>query len=183
MKRLIKKKEDIIYYVVVGGVFILLKLLYRELETEDLSFLLEPTSKIVKLMTGFEFEFLPKQGFYFTYPDILINKSCSAFNFMLISFLAFAYVSVREMLTHLQKSLALVGAILLAYLLALMSNSIRIYTAIKLLPLGTLFPDYVGIIHETIGIVTNLTCLLLAYFLVERLLQKKKQNDELPQKS
>ncbi len=169
------KKRDIIYYIVAGAVFVLLKLVYRHLETADLTFLLAPTTKIVELMTGFKAEFLAKDGFYFASLNVVINKSCSSFNFMLISFLAFAYVSVRETLTLLQKSLALVGSMLLAYLLAVVSNSIRIYTAIKLLPLSQTFsPDYEGITHEAIGIITNLTLLLLAYFLVERLLQKKQ---------
>ncbi len=178
------KKGDIIYYIVAGALFVLLKLVYRHLETADLTFLLAPTNKIVELMTGFKAEFLAKSGFYFTSLNVVINKSCSSFNFMLISFLAFTYVSVRETLTQPQKSLALLGSMLLAYLLAIVSNSIRIYTAIKLLPFSQAFsPDYKDITHEGIGIITNLTFLLLAYFLLERLLQKKKQNDEVPQKS
>jgi hypothetical protein len=39
-----------------------------------------------------------------------------------------------------------------------------------------IFKDHQGAIHEAIGIVTNLTFLILAYLLMENLLSKKQRN-------
>ena len=73
--------KQIPFYLAAGIIFLLLKLGHSMADHNALQFLLWPTSKLVALMTGASSSYLPEGGYFHAQLNIVINKSCSGFNF------------------------------------------------------------------------------------------------------
>jgi exosortase K len=87
-------KKNLLYYLCIATLFILLKQLYTFADNESLKFLLVPTNKLVALFQGSSYSY-SANGYYHESLNILINKSCSGFNFMILSFLVFSITFSR----------------------------------------------------------------------------------------
>jgi len=143
-------------------------------DTDDLAFLLKPTAKLVGLLTGSPAVYLADSGYYFEKPNILIEKSCSGFHFWILCFLVFSYLFIKYLNRHIHKILLLPAALILSYLLTLFSNASRIFASIIVRnQTMNIFPDKQYLIHEIVGIVTNLSFLILSYYLIEKLLKHR----------
>ena len=169
--------KNILYYLTAVGLFILLKFGYTLADNSDLTFLIKPTDKLVGLLTGSHSIYLSESGYYHEHLNIIIDKSCSGFNFWILCFLLFTYLTVKYSDKTLNKILTIPTALIGAYLLTIFVNTSRIFASIVLqTQTKNIILNHQHILHEAIGIITNLTFLILAYVLIEKLLIHKRSN-------
>ncbi len=158
---------------IVAAIFLILKLWYRNTSTDDLQFLLSPINKIISLFTGAHSNYKPQEGYYFKDLDIIIDKSCSGFNFFLISFVMISFLIIPRCHRPLLKTSTLLASIIIAYTLTLFTNSSRIIVSIfsnRITPLS--WNHYYPIIHESIGVIVYLSCLVSFYLLLDKITPK-----------
>lgn len=173
-----KIKQNLPYYIVLAITFILLKYVYTQTETSDLKFLLLPTSKAVEFLTASTYFFTPDKGYFFEELNVTINKSCSGFNFFILSFILLSVLSIGYLKLRNQKVISISLSLFGAYFLSILANSSRIYSSIILQEkLQRLTSLDASIIHESIGIINNLTFLIVAYYFTEKLLIKLQPNE------
>ena len=169
--------KNIPYYLTAVGLFLLLKFGYTFADNSDLTFLLKPTDKLVVLLTGSHSVYLSDSGYYHKSINIIIDKSCSGFNFWVLCFLIFTYLTVRYFEKHFHKILTVFFVLIGSYLLTIFVNASRIFASIIVqTQTKNILLNQQHIIHEAIGIITNLTYLILAYILIEKLLIHKRHN-------
>jgi len=169
------------FYLAIIGLFILFKFLYRSADNNLLLFLLKPTSQIVSFLTGSSYVYSADSGFYYNSLNIIIEKSCSGFNFLLISFCATAFLFIKHTDNLIFKLIAIPTSLIVAHLLTILVNSARIFASIIVQQQANIFlpsrPHL--IIHEIIGVTTNLSFLIVFYYVLEKLLANKFQNAKL----
>jgi len=172
--------RNTIYYITAAGLFILLKFTYTFADTNDLAFLIAPSDKLVGLITGSQSVFIKDIGYYHNHLNIIIDKSCSGFNFMLICFLMLTFLSVKYFTKTLHKVATFCFSLFAAYLITILTNSFRILASLTAsrLDFGQLNITK-EILHEGLGIVTNLTVLVCIFLISEKLLKKNKSHAKL----
>jgi exosortase K len=164
--------KNLPYYLAAVGVFILLKFGFAFADNNTLAFLLKPTTKLVGFLTGSQAVYFADNGYYYEKLNILVEKSCSGFNFWILCFLVFSYLALKYSDKPLHKIISIPTALVFAYLLTIFSNTSRIFASvIARNQTLTIFPDKQYLIHEIVGIITNLSFLILAYYLIEKLLK------------
>jgi len=157
----------------------LLKFAFRVADNNDLIFLLKPIDTLVGLLTGSHSVYSLENGFFHENLNIIIDKSCSGFNFWVLSFLLFTYLTVRYFNKTLNKILTIPASLIGAYLLTIFVNTSRIFASIVIQrQTQNIFLNQQHIIHEVIGIITNLSFLVLAYIVIEKFLRNRKQNEK-----
>jgi exosortase K len=168
------------YFIVASVLFIFLKISYKNATAADLHFLLKPVNELVSLMVNSQSVLLSEGAFYHERWNVVIDKSCSGFNFMLIGFMIFTLLFVAYFEKRWQKIVSFVLAFLAAYLLTIFSNSARIFASIIFQnQTNSIFPNDQETIHEGIGTITNLSFLILAFLAVNHFLTKTKNNEKL----
>jgi exosortase K len=164
--------KNLPYYVAALGVFVLLKFGFRFADNDDLVFLLKPADMLVGILTGSCSVYLSSDGYYHEKLNVFIGKSCCGFNFWVLCFLLFAYLAAKHFEKPLHKAMALPGALVFAYLLTVFVNSSRIFVSIAIQnQTGSFMQTQQSFMHEAIGIITNLSFLVLAFFLTEKILK------------
>lgn len=140
-------------------------------ETEHLLFLLKPTCKVVSLITDGNYTY-SNEGFFYPAFDIVIDKSCSGYNFWLICFLMLTFRTVQALHSKSLKLGAIAFSLVMAYIVTLVSNSSRI---LALIVIRNQYPFLIknSIVHEGVGVITHLTFLILVYNILERCLSRK----------
>ena len=172
--KIIKNKKNIPYYVTAIALFILLKLGFTHANTDDLLFLLAPTAKLVELLTGSQAIYMTGNGYYFENLNIIIEKSCSGFNFGILCFILFTYLVLKYFNKQSHKIGTFSMALICAYLLAIFSNTSRIIASVVVRNQTINFlHNQQYILHEAVGIITNLSFLILAYYLIDKFLKQK----------
>jgi len=172
--------RNIPYYLTAAGLFILLKFAFSRADTDDLAFLLKPTDKLVEWLTGSPAVYFPDTGYYHNRLNIVIEKSCSGFNFWILCFLAFTYLALKYFDKPLHKMSAVPTALVCAYLLTIVVNTSRIFASVVVRnQTGDIFPDQQYLIHEIVGIIMNLSFLILVYYLIEKLLKTRQNHAKL----
>lgn len=172
--------KNIPFYTTAFILFIVLKVGYRYAGTEALDFLLNPTNKIVGLLTGLPSTYTQNSGYFYEQLNVVIDKSCSGYNFGLLCFLMLTFLLLKHTATTLQKVSALCFSIIGAYILTIAVNSARIFASITIQSQDVSFLNIdPKLIHQAIGITTNLTFLVLIYLLIERVLTHKKSDAKL----
>lgn len=112
--------------------FLLMKAAYSTAELHQLTFLLAPTNEIIASFTGTHSTFIPDQGFFNESLNILINKSCSGFNFWSICFLMSYCLLAKPYAPGLRNVLLLPLVLATTYLFTILVNSTRILFSIYL---------------------------------------------------
>ena len=164
------------YYLAAAAVFVLLKFAFAAAGTEDLVFLLAPTDKLTGWLTGSRSVFFSERGFYHGTLNVLIGKSCSGYNFLVLCFLCFYYLAVKYFDKPLYKVLALAVSLTGAYLLTIFVNTSRIFASIVVQnQTKNIFPYHRQLVHETVGIITSLSFLILAYYLTEKFFEYRRR--------
>lgn len=167
--------QNIRYYLAAALIFVLLKIGFTFADNNDLIFLLKPTDKIVGLLTGSRSVYLPDSGYFHSTLNIIIDKSCSGFNFWGLAFLVFSYLLFKYFEKPLYKVLSLPAALIGAYLLTIFANSARIFASITVQnQTVAIFPNWQHLIHESVGIITYLSFLIITYYLAEIFFKRKK---------
>jgi exosortase K len=106
--------------------------------------------------------------------NIVIEKSCSGFNFWVLCFLLFAYLGLKYFDKHFHKILTIPTALLGAYLLAVFANASRIVASLVMRNQTVgIFSGKQPMIHEIVGITTYFSFLVLVYFFIEKFLKHK----------
>lgn len=155
----------------------MLKFGFTLADNNDLTFLLKPTDKLVGLLTGSNSVYISDSGYFHEHLNIIIDKSCSGFNFWILCFILYTYLTVKHFEKSIQKALTIPTALFVAYLLTIFVNTSRIFVSIVVQAhTKGIFSNIQNIIHEAIGIITNLTFLVLAYVLIEKILVHKRYN-------
>ena len=170
-------KNNIPYYFIATGLFILLKFWYRNADLESLIFLLKPTDTLISIITGSTSVYQPETGYYHGNLNILIDKSCAGFNFWLLCSFILIFLSLKYFNRNGYKLLMLTVSFVIAFILTIFVNSSRIFASVVIQnSLTQGLPDLQNIVHQSIGIITNLSFLILLYYLSEKLVIKIKQN-------
>ncbi len=168
-----KKNKNIPYYLVAIGLFILLKVGFSFADNNAL--ILNPTDKLVGFVNGSQSVYLADLGFYHEKMNIVIEKSCSGFNFLILSFLLFVYLGLKYLDKRSHKNLAIPVALLCAYCFTVFVNASRIIASIVVRNQTVgIFPEKQSLIHEIVGITTNFSFLVVAYYLSEKFLIHRK---------
>jgi len=108
----------------------LLKFAFTFVSNDDLLFLLKPTDAIVRLLTGSSSFYLAENGYYHKELHILIDKSCSGFNFWILYFLLFSFLTLKYVDKPLHKILVISISLVFAYILTIFVNASRIFVSI-----------------------------------------------------
>lgn len=177
-----RTNQNIPYYLTAIALFILLKFGYTVADNDDLSYLLTPTDKLVSLLTGSQSVYFPGDGYYHGSLKILIDKSCSGFNFWILSFLLLAYLTVKYFDKAIHKILVIPVSLLCAFVLTIFVNASRIYASLVIQThTKNVLLSQQHLVHEAIGIITNLSFLTLTYYLTEKILIQTRHNAKLAQ--
>lgn len=168
-----------IHYLLAGAVFFLLKGWHSFMDTSALVFLLKPTNALVEAATASQSVYIEDTGYYHESLDIVINKSCSGFNFMLICFAVLVYLALRHIKRDMWRLAAIPITLAVAYMLTIFVNSARIVSAIYL---GRLYPEVKNTAwaHEALGAFIYLSFLILFYLLASVIVSKPTRHNAKP---
>lgn len=143
--------KNTVYYLLLGLLFLFLKIFYTQADNSNLAFLLKPTSYSIELITGSSSVFIPEKGFFHEDLNILIDKSCSGFNFWMLCFTLFSFTFIQNRVAKINFYFFPV-MLFLTYLLTLLTNTSRILIAIKIqTDLRFLSEEYYYLAHEAQG--------------------------------
>ncbi len=174
------KSTDLQYYFVVFGLFILLKFGYTLATVNDMIFLIKPTNTLLECITGSSAVYVENVGYYFRQSDIIIDKSCSGFNFWMLSFLSFSYLFTQYYSKTQQKLASLPFLLVGSYILTILVNTSRIFVSMLVhSQTNTILPNHQQILHQSIGVLTNITFLIITYLLIDACLKYLKNNAKL----
>ena len=172
-----KDHRNIPFYTMALILFALLKVGFIYAETDDLLFLLKPINVVVGLLTGSDSVFVIGKGYFYGHLNIVIDKSCGGFNFWFLSFLLLTILSLRHIEGKFHKLMIIPLALLGSYIFSIGVTSSRIFVSIIIQNYTNSYLEkYQHIVHESIGIMTNLSFLMLAYFLIDKLFTFHKRN-------
>lgn len=169
-------KQKMLITVSGGLILMLLKLLLRQSNADDLYFMLAPVSSIIEVAGNYHAQFIPRTGFLFPDLNVIINKSCSGATFMLTAVLPAGYLLLNHSgnIKSFFKTLPL--ALLFVYVLTILANTTRILTAIRLggtsFSIGNMAP---GKLHESLGMIIYLFYLISAFLLTEKWFRLKSK--------
>lgn len=174
------KNKNLIYYLLMIGIFILFKIWFIYADNTSLAFILKPTSKLVGMVTGSSSIYLDESGYYFQDTNIIIDKSCSGFNFWLLCYTMLFFLVLKSLHKNSHKLLAIPAVMLGAYILTILVNTSRIFVSLTIQnSLISFLQIEQHIIHETIGVITNLSFLILFFFTMKNYLTKLELNEQL----
>ncbi|SDJ75513.1 exosortase K [Pedobacter sp. ok626] len=125
-------KKNTFHYILGILLFGIFKIAYTQMDANDLFFILLPTDKIISVLTNSPGTFLNDLGFLHQDLNILIEKSCSGFNFLILSFIIGYFISLNHFHNRGGKYLLIPLSLLLSWILTLFVNTSRIIIAILL---------------------------------------------------
>ena len=141
-----------------------LKFFYSTTSVNQLRWILAPTTALVELISGQTFQFESHAGYLNGDHNFLIAASCAGVNFLITAFLM---LSLGHLWRNRSQGLSwkfVPYAALIAYLVTLLANTVRITTALQLRSMrvesGLLSP---GQMHRLEGIIIYFGFLLLLY--------------------
>ena len=163
---------------------LMLKLYYSTASPNQLRWILAPTTALVELTTGRQFEFESHAGYLSRDRTYLIAASCAGVNFLITAFLMLA---LRKLWrdhrgahggTSVQTKWRYIPAVaLLAYMATIVTNTVRISVALWLqrnpLELSWLSPNQ---LHRLEGIFIYFGFLLLLFVISEKMSSEKPAN-------
>lgn len=175
------EKKDLVFYLVIATIFVFLKILYIDLSVDDLRYFLFPLDLMVKLTTHATSVFLPLKGYYYPSLNIIIDKSCSGFNFFALCFMMLSFLSVNHLHISRYRTIAIICCLPLAYMLAIFANTARILTSITImhLPLPS-WSQHGDLTHQAQGAFVYLFFLIIIYLVFNLLVRKGFKNDAQP---
>jgi exosortase K len=168
----LKINKQLAFYFTLICIFVTFKLLYRYADHAHLNFLLKPVSVIIGFAMGFESIYNSEIGYFHPELNIIIDKSCAGFNFWLLSFMLFAFLTS----TYFKKSkylfVCIPIAFFVAYLLTIFSNASRIFVLLVVYNQTKItYPNQQHLFHESVGVVTYLIFLVCTYYFINQFLK------------
>lgn len=160
-------------WVVVLLCALTLKQYYSTASANQLRWILAPTTAFVELLSGVSFEFESHAGYLSADRGFLIAPACAGINFLMTAFLM---LSARKLLKDRPQSNGwgfIPVAALVAYLVTLVANTVRIAVALQLRQL----PEVGGVsreqLHRVEGIVVYFGFLLMLFMMSEKMSAEK----------
>jgi len=166
-----KKDQVYIFYLISILSFVMIKFSYTAMDVAGLSFLISPTDYFVSILTNSYGVFIQQLGYYHQDLNITVEKSCSGFNFLSLSFLIIYCSSVSYLKSLKSRCLAFPVSFLFSWLLTIFVNTSRISTSIFISKSITVPKQYQAFIHQAEGIFIYLLFLILSYRLINHLLK------------
>lgn len=160
---------QIALWVVVLLCALTLKLYYSKASANQLRWILAPTAALVELVSDTSFEFESHAGYISKDRSFLIAPSCAGINFLIAAFLM---LSVRKLLRDRSQDNGwgfIPAAALVAYLVTLVANTVRIAIALwlgRLPEISYLDRDQ---FHRVEGILVYFGFLLLLFVISEKI--------------
>ena len=168
-------QKKYILFIITAIIFIVLKLSFRLMDNDDLQFLLYPTNRIIEIVSGSKGIYAMETGYWHSGLNMLIDKSCSGFNFFLISFLMFVYTFSR--INDLKFYWIIPIAVVSAYLLTICANVSRILIYLVLMKQN--IParmDTENIwLHRAEGILVYVSLLIISFVVINRIIIKHNE--------
>ena len=140
-----------------------LKLYYSGASANQLRWILAPTAAFVELLSGASFEFESHAGYISSDRSFLIAPACAGVNFLITAFLM---LSARKLLKDRSQNKAwgfIPAAALIAYLVTLVANTVRIAIALRLGRLSEISCLNSYQLHRVEGILVYFGFLLLLF--------------------
>jgi exosortase K len=140
--------------------------------------LIAPTNYLIELITSSPAQYAAESGYFHKELNIVIEKSCSGFNFWILCFIMLAFLALNYCSSYKQKILVLPTALFISYILTIFANSSRIILSI----LGQnaandfIHPRPHLILHNVIGTFVYLFFLIISYLVLNYILKKKLHN-------
>ncbi|WP_339608084.1 exosortase K [uncultured Roseivirga sp.] len=158
----------LIAIIIIGCVY--MKFWYSQSTVENLFFILKPINQLVQLAIGSSSIRMADGSYYYSEIDVLIDKSCSGFNFLIICWGSLSSLFYRSHKSIKVNILSLFKALGLAYLLTIFTNTSRVIISIHLLRFSEMATWLASSwFHEALGSFIYLTSLLLTYlFLLKK---------------
>ncbi len=163
---------------VLGALFVCAKFFYKYANVAQLLWLVKPVAIWISSVTNTEMYWVDSLGYIFPKLGICIEKSCSGYNMLLISYSMLSYLILLNKLNS-SNFLVWIIAFLLSYFLSIFSNFTRIYFSLvfsRKLP-HLWIPSH-EIIHQGIGVFTNLLFLIFTYLFIQYLFKIKQANEK-----
>lgn len=168
-------KKDVIYIGIVFLIFAALKFAYAFVDTSTLQFLLAPTNKLIEVITGSDAVYSSGIGYFHPHLNIVIDKSCSGYNFWLIGFLMISFVLIKSRILQFWKILPL--TLIISYLITILANVSRISGYMVLMKSG--LTEYLDSgnswLHQAEGIFVYFSFLVMSFFILNHTITKIKQ--------
>lgn len=161
-------------YFSAAIIFVSFKFWFSDANHEDLMFLLKPINKLVNIATGSSSFFQVETGYINENLNIIINKTCSGFNFLLIVFLMLIFLMVKYFRKIQFQIFIIPIALIFSYGFTVLVNVSRILLSVLL---STVFKNASIYLHQFEGTFMYLSCLMLLYLVADYLL-KKHTNEE-----
>jgi len=176
-----------IFYLVVLVIAIGLKYHYSRAGSDELTWILAPTSGLVEHLSGIRFENEAHTGFVNHEYRVIIAPSCAGVNFLIIAFCTAVFSGIHRIERWRIKLVWLATGAISAYLLTLVVNTLRIILSIYMynadIYWGWITPQRV---HRLEGIVIYFFFLCLFYMIIKKVVHtvgravSGKQKDDVP---
>ncbi len=168
MKLQIKSPVNIL---IAGLIFVGCKIYFPSAEINFFKLLIWPVAWTIGVVLGSPIQYVPEIGYFLYDYNILIDKSCSGYNFFLLSFMIFVITLTLKIKNKVLLISIIPISIFLSYFLTLLANTSRILISIFLPRSSVLFgwiPSQV--LHESIGVFCFLCFLIIATLVLEKFL-------------
>lgn len=152
--------KNLVFYTITILIFILLKLGYTMADNKDLNFLIKPTSRLIDLATSSGSTFVSESGYYNKKLNIVIDKSCSGFNFWIISFLMLYFLALNFLKNTSYKIIAIPAILIIAFILTIFVNTSRILFSVFI---HRFINPKVAWMHQAEGTFIYLSFLIIMY--------------------
>lgn len=123
-------QKNIPYYLTGIGVFLMLKIIFIFADNNDLLFLLQPTNYLIEFITNTHSQYLESYGYFNKSLNILIDKSCSGFNFLILSYIMLVFLAISRFKNAKFKLAILPLFLLISCFLTIFINSSRILVSV-----------------------------------------------------
>ena len=147
---------------------------YTVADNNDLKFLLNPTNYLVELVTNSSSQYNAESGYFHKELNIVIEKSCSGFNFLGLCFIMICFMLLSYYKSSTKKIFILPLALFFTYFLTIFANTSRIILSISGQKAADNFistrPHFV--LHETIGTFVYIFFLISCYLAINFILKK-----------
>ncbi len=162
------QRKTLVLGVLLLAAAFALKWWYRTATVDELSVLLRPVATLVGLASGEPWQWVAGTGAFFPDAHVLIDRSCSGINFLVIALATFTFLVLRRSDAGCGRPLLALLTLCGAVALTVLANSGRILLILWLQRLGV---HLAPAAHEAVGAFFFLTSLLLASVALDRLLR------------
>ena len=158
--------------VVVGTTLLIawaLKRHYADARADDLWWILAPTAQLAGVITATPFEMQAGEGYISRERLFLIEKSCAGVNFIIAAFGMLMFAQVHRVASPLPAARLLASSILVAYVVTVVVNAVRIAIAMWLAENSVARSTLSAAdVHRLEGILVYFGGLMLLYELMQR---------------